>query len=190
MPGIFPIYGLILAVVVIHGSWFLARGSVSQWMKQVLLFGTITVLTAIVVSLPFIFNFKNITGGVAFVEARSPLWQLAVLWGGFLTIGVVAVWHFNHKRSNLLWLLPSTMVLVSALLILIPEIIYVKDIYIKDYHRANTMFKLTYQSFVMMSLVFGVTVADLFSSLRAPIQSGRGNLRLSILLLLIVFQLI
>ncbi|MEK7111653.1 MAG: DUF2298 domain-containing protein, partial [Patescibacteria group bacterium] len=184
----FPIYGLILAVVVIHGSWFLARGSVSQWMKQVLLFGTITVLTAIVVSLPFIFNFKNITGGVAFVEARSPLWQLAVLWGGFLTIGVVAVWHFNHKRSNLLWLLPSTMVLVSALLILIPEIIYVKDIYIKDYHRANTMFKLTYQSFVMMSLVFGVTVADLFSSLRAPIQSGRGNLRLSILLLLIVFS--
>jgi uncharacterized membrane protein len=156
---------------------------------------------AIVVSLPFTFNFKNITQGVAFVEARSPLWQLAVLWGGFAVIGILAVCRFGfchceESRSNrddvailkMKRILPLTMVAVSALLIAVPEIIYVKDIYIKDYHRANTMFKLTYQSFVMMSLVFGVTLADLFSSLRVPMKSGRGNLKIFVLPLLLVFS--
>lgn len=47
------------------------------------------------------------------------------------------------------------LLLVSTILIIIPEIIYVKDIYIPSYHRANTMFKLTYQSFVMFSILIG-----------------------------------
>ena len=181
----FPIYGLILAIVVVHGSWFTARGSWLKWLKQILFFGTITVLMAVVVSLPFVFNFKNITQGVALVEARSPLWRLAVLWGGFAVIGAVAVWNFSHKRSNLLWLLPLVMVVVSVLLIFIPEVIYVKDIYIKDYHRANTMFKLTYQSFVMMSLVFGVT----FGSMAKEIRTSKFEIRkyLPMAIILIVF---
>ena len=33
-----------------------------------------------------------------------------------------------------------------------PEIIYVKDIYVGSYYRANTMFKLTYQAFIMFCL--------------------------------------
>ncbi len=188
----FPIYGLVLAVVVVYGSWLIAharlparQGSVSQWLRQVLLFGTITVLMAIVVSLPFTFNFKNITQGVAFVEARSPLWQLAVLWGGFALIGAVAGLKF-WKEKNILKILPLTMVAVSGLLIAIPEVIYVKDIYIKDYHRANTMFKLTYQSFVMMSLVFGVTVGNLVGRIKSSklkVKSWQTITGLSILLM-------
>jgi len=40
-------------------------------------------------------------------------------------------------------------------LVLIPEVIYVKDIYSGDYKRANTMFKLTYQSYIL----FGVSMS-------------------------------
>ncbi len=40
-------------------------------------------------------------------------------------------------------------------LILLPEIIYIQDIYSGDYKRANTMFKLTYQAFIMFGLCFG-----------------------------------
>lgn len=40
-------------------------------------------------------------------------------------------------------------------LILLPEIVYVKDIYSGDYKRANTMFKLTYQAFIMFGISFG-----------------------------------
>lgn len=45
---------------------------------------------------------------------------------------------------------------ISAMgLVLIPEIVYVKDIYEKGYARANTMFKLTYQAFIMFGLASG-----------------------------------
>lgn len=55
---------------------------------------------------------------------------------------------------------------VATLLVIIPEIIYVKDIYISSYHRANTMFKLTYQSFIMFSIGTGYIIIRLLSSLR------------------------
>ena len=55
---------------------------------------------------------------------------------------------------------PSDIFIISLLasswiLIILPEIIYVKDIYIASHHRANTMFKLTYQAFVMLYLTTG-----------------------------------
>ena len=40
-------------------------------------------------------------------------------------------------------------------LVLIPEIIYMQDIYGVDYKRANTMFKLTYQAFIMFGICMG-----------------------------------
>ncbi|NLJ97260.1 MAG: hypothetical protein GX321_08910, partial [Clostridiales bacterium] len=40
-------------------------------------------------------------------------------------------------------------------LVLIPEVVYVEDIYSGDYKRANTMFKLTYQAFIMFGICFG-----------------------------------
>lgn len=40
-------------------------------------------------------------------------------------------------------------------LTILPEIVYVKDIYSGDYKRANTMFKLTYQAFIMFGICFG-----------------------------------
>jgi YYY domain-containing protein len=45
--------------------------------------------------------------------------------------------------------------IVSLILILIPEVVYLKDIYIASHHRANTMFKLTYQSFIMFCVLIG-----------------------------------
>jgi len=40
-------------------------------------------------------------------------------------------------------------------LVIIPEIVYVRDIYENGYARANTMFKLTYQAFIMFGLAAG-----------------------------------
>lgn len=45
---------------------------------------------------------------------------------------------------------------VSAIgLLIIPEIVYVKDIYSAEHKRANTMFKLTYQAFIMFGIAAG-----------------------------------
>ena len=52
------------------------------------------------------------------------------------------------------------MIGLSTFLIVFPEVGYIKDIYIKEYHRANTMFKLTYQSFMMLSMIAGYTISS------------------------------
>jgi len=77
--------------------------------------------------------------------------------------------------------------LVSTILIIIPEIIYVKDIYIPSYHRANTMFKLTYQSFIMFSIITGYIIVRLKIFLKkGPVK----NLLFTIYYLLFTMQMI
>ena len=48
-------------------------------------------------------------------------------------------------------------------LIVIPELVYVRDIYENRNARANTMFKLTYQAYIM----FGIMMAYILVSITA-----------------------
>jgi uncharacterized membrane protein len=41
-------------------------------------------------------------------------------------------------------------------LVLLPELVFVKDIYPEIYQRGNTYFKLTYQAFSWLALLSGV----------------------------------
>lgn len=60
---------------------------------------------------------------------------------------------------------------ISALgLIVIPEIVYVRDIYEKEYARSNTMFKLTYQAFTMFGILFGYALIRLWMEKRHVIR--------------------
>ena len=47
-------------------------------------------------------------------------------------------------------------------LIIVPEVIYVKDIYGELYARYNTMFKLTYQAFILLGILSGISISLLF----------------------------
>lgn len=117
----------------------------------------IIVIVGLLTSLPFILNFTSLAEGIKFTQNRSPLWQLGVLWGfpAFLTtIFVVLIYRFrnNLKKSDLFVI---SLLISSWVLIIIPEIIFVKDIYIASHQRANTIFKLTYQAYVMFYLSSG-----------------------------------
>ncbi len=57
------------------------------------------------------------------------------------------------------------LIFLSTVLIIIPEFIYLKDIYPAHY-RANTMFKLTYQEFIMLSIASGYIIVRLLNNLR------------------------
>ena len=126
---------------------------------------------AIVVVFPFVINFESIAQGVGAVNARTPFWQLLVLWGLPLILFTTLVTVLVAKTKKLSDIKPAdifafSLLVASLALIIIPEIIFVKDIYIASHHRANTMFKLTYQAFVVSYLVSGyvairaVTVAN------------------------------
>ncbi len=82
---------------------------------------------------------------------HSPIWQLLILYGFFIFM-LISFLLFLRKRkllvSDIFVLIIS---LFSLFLIVVPEFIYLKDIY-SSYFRANTMFKLSYQAFIMFSL--------------------------------------
>jgi uncharacterized membrane protein len=135
--------------------------------KRLLLSAAIAFVSLALTVTPFFLHFESISEGVALVTERSPLWQLFALWTGHwvfsslaLGIAILALIHrpqtfmkkiFFQKNHHAHLLGVIAMVLLGWLLILLPEIFYVKDIY-TGHPRANTMFKLTYQGFILMSL--------------------------------------
>ncbi|MBN1891564.1 MAG: hypothetical protein JW780_02200, partial [Clostridiales bacterium] len=79
------------------------------------------------------------------------------------------------------------MAVVGFLMLLAPEIIYVRDIYQGDYDRTNTMFKFAFAAFVMLSLVLGYTLFRVFSHLKRNGERSEFCIILSIVLALLLF---
>ena len=119
--------------------------------KKILRAAAVIFISMSVVAIPWWLSFRAISNGIGIVTTRSPLWQLAVLWGGGLIVNLIAVITEGRGENKL----PiRTLALTSLLLLIIPEFVYARDIY-TTYPRANTMFKLTYQAFIMMGLLAG-----------------------------------
>ena len=128
-------------------------------------------ILATVIILPFTLQFdtSNMVQGIALAQHHSLPHQLLVLWGlpGILTILFVVSLLVEKLRGaqqkSLYHLLASIRLpdlfavllgLCAIGLVLIPELVYVRDIYENGNARANTMFKLTYQAYIM----FGMTM--------------------------------
>ncbi|MFZ5353369.1 MAG: DUF2298 domain-containing protein [Bacillota bacterium] len=160
--------------------------------KKILSFGycfLVIVILSQLFMLPFNLSFEPMMGGVDFVKSRSQLYQLLILWGhqfffagcfiAFIIYKIVRYCRRPNKAkdpdkgfSGLLNNLHIsdifcfTVTLCALGLILLPEIVYVVDIYSKNHHRANTMFKLTYQAFIMLGLMIGYISARLVNKPR------------------------
>ncbi len=158
----FPIYGGVLALAIFLVLIFGEKGKINYMriFKSLISYGVPILLLSIVFALPFALEFSPMTEGIGFVNARSLLRQLLILWGFFLFYSVSFLififWRLKNKKKlitgdNFI----ISLLIISITLLIIPEIFYVKDIYIAEYHRANTMFKLVYQSFVMFALAGG-----------------------------------
>ena len=128
-------------------------------------------ILATVIIMPFTLQFdtSNMVQGIALAQHHSLPHQLLVLWGlpGILTILFVVSLLVEKLRGaeqkSLYHLLASIRLpdlfavllgLCAIGLVLIPELVYVRDIYENGNARANTMFKLTYQAYIM----FGMTM--------------------------------
>jgi uncharacterized membrane protein len=128
------------------------------------------VAIGIITALPFIIHFESIAQGIKFVHSHSPLWQLAILWGfpavlTFIFINTVKKIGRKITASDIFVL---SLLVSSWTLIVLPEIIYLKDIYATTHYRANTMFKLTYQAFVMSYLAGGYIIVRQVSLEKIP----------------------
>jgi uncharacterized membrane protein len=127
----------------------------------------VIILTAVIAVLPFVAHFESIAQGVNFTHTKTPLWQLTILWGfpGIMTL--IFIWRLisiKEKAKEDFYIL--ALLITSWVLIALPEFIYVKDIYAATHYRANTMFKLTYQAYVMSYLSTGYIIVRTISSFR------------------------
>jgi YYY domain-containing protein len=144
-------------------------------------------LIAHIVALPFNLSFEPISKSIQLALNHTALFQLIMLWGAHFLLGLVfvlyCIWSRRKSKTTVsgaeesdalyartrfarfLSSFDPTDLFVCGLfvcavgLVLAPEIIYVVDIYSGDYKRANTMFKFTYQAFVLFSLVIGYGIA-------------------------------
>lgn len=93
---------------------------------------------------------------------HSPLWQLFILYG-FFYFWVFSFFVFLFRKTKVVQsdIFVLILIFLSTMLIIIPEFVYVKDIY-PEHYRANTMFKLVYQSFIMLSVSSGYIIVRLF----------------------------
>ncbi len=80
----------------------------------------------------------------------SPLWMMFLLWGQFWISLAVLLWITRLKRSRT-DLFVILCLAFSFILVWIPEFFYAKDIY-PAHFRANTMFKLGYQAYILGSV--------------------------------------
>lgn len=176
------IFGIILAIAAMTNSWdaitlvallgFLSiflliskRESVTQVFWNLLLSG----LFAILGCLPFLISFSSPVGGVGLVHTHTPFDFYFVFFGGqfifilssFLVFAIPS-WRKNinlslnkilkHDKA----LLIAALLIFSFLLMLVPEVFYLKDIFSTanpPYFRTNTMFKIHFQAWVLLSLV-------------------------------------
>lgn len=132
--------------------------------------GIILVAVSQILVLPFTLKFKQIANGVGLVAAHTPLYQLAVLWGYQLFfVACFAVFLAVSKKQNNFDFKDFYTIILSAcaiILVILPEVIYIIDIYGITYQRANTMFKFTYQAFIMFSIVTGYIAVQIVTNIQ------------------------
>lgn len=99
----------------------------------------------------------------------SPIWMLFVLWGFFVIsfLLFLATAYFSRLKKgykdNPISLFIVMMFAISFFLLLVPEFFYVKDIY-PAHFRANTMFKLGYQAFMIMGALSSFVFYQIWKS--------------------------
>lgn len=132
----------------------------------------------------FLTNIGNV-GPVLFEKdhcQKSEPYQLLILYGFFLFFSVSFLGYIATKTQGLFSysaklktyilryrnetnIFIMLLMLLSFLLILAPEFVYAKDIYPAHY-RANTMFKLVYQAFIMLTLTSSYSIVFLLTVIK------------------------
>jgi len=174
--------GLILSIAYMTNAWdFAVYGLLygvfafiyNKNIYKTLLNGVLILIFWYLFTLPFSLNFVPMVEGIRLADQRTPFYQLFVLYGGFwlIIIPYILTTIFKIIPAKKLKLFFTdyfvlALILTATILVIIPEIVYIKDIYITEYRRANTMFKLVYQAFIMYSLVSGYVLIRLLHSLK------------------------
>lgn len=109
--------------------------------------------------------------GIQIEQYPSTFGFLFGIWGGFWIIIIFSLMikFYKLKKVSKNLLIIIAIFLISNFLILITELFFFKDMfhYINpNYFRSNTVFKLTYHSWILMSILTGIAIAIAIKKLK------------------------
>ena len=171
----FAVYGLVFGLTSLIQKIY--STNIKTAMTNTFTNGVTIILFWYLFTLPFTLDFIPMAEGLRLSDSHTPFYQLFVLYGGFWLICLPFIFYIIYlllKRKKVFSsdLFVVGLILTATLLIIIPEIGYIKDIYIYEHRRANTMFKLVYQAFIIYSLVSGYILIKLKSNVFYKIIFG------------------
>lgn len=159
----FPIYAVIIVLTIIANNmtkYKFSKKNVSLLLIQIIEIFLIEEL----ITFPFSKDLYISATQVNFTHVMSPLYKLLVLWGFPILCYIVFICNIfikslknNNKMIDKIKAINISDIFIIIIgicavgLIILPEVIYLKDIYSDEYKRANTMFKLTYQAYILFS---------------------------------------
>lgn len=198
----FPIYYVVAGAIILFSNAVIYKFK-KESLLLTLYHGVLVLAIAYVVSMLFNLHFDSMSRGIALCTDHTPFYQLMILWGLPLVVLVMYLVSmineknrekaFDHKKGSMPLLfqfinnltLPELFILTIGLcaagLVLMPELVYVVDIY-GGHKRANTMFKLTYQAFILFGVMMGYVITK-FLLLAENVKQTVGALITGFLLL-------
>lgn len=190
----FVIYYVVTGGVVLFANMIIYSGKARNVLIVTALQAVEVMGIAIAAALPFTLTFDGMTQGVAIARNHSAFYQLCVLWG--LPIALVLLYIFSllwgrvHQKIHCIMseIAPADLyILILGLcaigLIVIPELVYVRDIYENGNARSNTMFKLTYQAYLMFGISMAYIIFRFIAVCRKKIMKVAGIVGLCLLLM-------
>jgi uncharacterized membrane protein len=165
----FVIYITVVLVVLVYLNILINKTFFKSLLISIIQTSEIYILSKVMI-LPFLLKFETMQQGVGITKERTYIHQFIILWGlAIILLFAFIMYLVKLHKSNLQEtkitvrikvlirnISPTEQFVVimgiCALgLCLIPEVLYVKDIYTTT-PRANTGFKLTYQAYIMFQL--------------------------------------
>lgn len=153
----FPIYYVVCGSVILISNILHDK---KRGIFETILQGIVMMIIIKLVSLPFSLQFEAMMMGIGICKTHSKLYQLGILWGfPVLLVGGFFISLIRKRKGSCTDIFILLMGLCAVGLVIMPEVIYVRDIYEAGFPRANTMFKLTYQAFILFGIAGGYIIA-------------------------------
>ena len=174
------IYLTVALICILFDALYTQWGKPAGAVSGIVIHAVLVIAVSAAASAPFMMTFSVMVSGVALSVHHTAFYQLLILWGlptGVLLILIPVVLAVCGRRkreqNDVLFFHGAELQDFWALilgfcalgLVLIPEVVYVRDIYESGYARSNTMFKLTYQAWIMFGIMMGYAFVRLFAAL-------------------------
>jgi uncharacterized membrane protein len=118
--------------------------------------GALAACVTALVAAPFLLHFQAHSACFHATHSHTPVWQWLILYGLPALLAIAGSLLTTLVRGDALGCSERRMLVAMTafgiVFALVPELVYIKDIYGADFYRGNTAFKFGFQAFTLLTL--------------------------------------